>query len=477
MKDRQALLEEQERLIEVYDQVRQELLAIPGVVEVGVGVKEIHGSLTQQLAFRVYVQDKRPESELTADQIVPKSIRGFPTDVLEKTDAMPDLGFDDEADWKNYSNKVGGSRIGNNVDGGGTGTLGCFARLADNTVVFFSNEHVMLSGHSQKGVQMAAPAVAALNIKLGQPDHDESCCCTCNEIAEVIDADANLDVAIAKLKSGVAFYPKIRKIKKADGTLELNGFIAGQGNAVSGEEVWKVGAKSGLTRGIVAQVTPDLRVDPTAEFAVWRMSGDSGAAVVSLVSGNVVGIHHSHPTNSQTRGIAAPMQAIIARFNTTVIPTDETLEYEDAEFSLEDLVPVGSPFAATAARLAGSPAGAFATEIFNSHRRECLALVNHKRPVTVAWHRSKGPSYLAALARSAKEPAYRIPYELQGVTREEAAASMLAALRAHGSEALRADLDLYAGALTTVFVGNDRIEQMIDAWEQLRVVLSPVPAG
>jgi hypothetical protein len=477
VKDRQALVEEQERLLEVYDEVRQELLAIPGVVDVGVGIKEVDGGLTQQIAFRVYVEAKQPESALEADEIVPKSIRGFPTDVLEKVVPVPDLGFDDGDDWKNYSNKVGGSRIGNNVDGGGTGTLGCFARLADSTVVFFSNEHVMLSGHSKKGVQMAAPAVAALNIKLGQPDHDESCCCTCNEIAEVIDADANLDVAIAKLKSGVAFYPKIRKIKKSDGTLELNGFIAGQGNALSGEEVWKVGAVSGLTRGNVAQVTPDVLVDPTAEFTTWRMSGDSGSAIVSLVSGNVVGIHRAHPANSQTRGIGTRMQAIITRFNTTVIATDETLEYEDAELSLEDLVPVGSPFAATADRLAGSPAGAFATQIFNSHRRECLGLVNRKRPVTVAWHRSKGPSYLAALARSAKEPAYRIPYELQGITREQAAASMLAALRAHGSEALRGDLDRYAEALTDIFVGNDTVEEMIDAWERFRVILSPVPAG
>src|SRR5437762_537266 len=105
---------------------------------------------------------------------------------MKKHGALNLTGFNDENDERNYPRKVGGIRIGNDTSGG-LGTLGCFARRnSDSSVVMLSNHHVLFNSG------------AAIGAKVGQPDYEKSCCCTCNEIGEVVDGElGNLDCAIA----------------------------------------------------------------------------------------------------------------------------------------------------------------------------------------------------------------------------------------------------------------------------------------
>jgi antibiotic biosynthesis monooxygenase (ABM) superfamily enzyme len=63
MANKQALLQErevrrreQERFLAVYDEVKAELMRIPGVVEVSVGLRERGGALTAEPTFRVHVE-------------------------------------------------------------------------------------------------------------------------------------------------------------------------------------------------------------------------------------------------------------------------------------------------------------------------------------------------------------------------------------------------------------------------------------
>ena len=435
---------EQRRYGEAYERVRDELMELPGVVDVGVGLKEVAGDLTPLLAFRVYVEEKLPEDELAREAVVPDEVDGFRTDVIRRYDRVPLTGFGDEDDWRNYDRKVGGIRIGNDKDGGGTGTLGCFARRnSDNAIVMLSNHHVLFSGG------------AAVGAKVGQPDHDTSCCCTCNEIGEVVAGDATLDCAIAKLDNGVPFVTKIRKIRRADGTVELTGNIEGTGVAIATDEVWKVGARTGLTRGIVEQTIPELVIRATAPFQRFAYFGDSGSVVVDL-AGDVVALLYAIDQDAPvTKGIAKNIGEVVSNLGITILTTDPTQPFDvledgdEAEAGIRALR--GSDFEEVGVRLRASEPGRHALRLFERHRREVLHLVNTCRPVTIAWHRGEGPTYLAALARSAKEPAYRVPEAIDGVRRDDAARRLLDSLEEHASptlaEALRAHRELLFAAL------------------------------
>ena len=46
-------------------------------------------------------------------------------------------------------------------------------------------------------------------------------------------------------------------------------------------------------------------------------------------------------------------------------------------------------------------------------RQEVVALVNHRGSVTVGWHRSKGPVFLAHYVNNARDPAHLIPFEVE----------------------------------------------------------------
>jgi hypothetical protein len=472
--EREARRQEQERYLAVYDEVKAELLRIPGVVEVGVGLRERGGSLTPEPAFRVYVEEKLPESEIPPENRIPKEIRGFPTDVIKQRKRVLIMGFNDENDSKNYKTKVGGGQIGINVMFSGTGTLGCFARLtSDNSVVVLSCHHVLMQGGGG-------------NVGVGQPDYSGSWCCVCNEIAKTIASPSNqadsdhLDCAIARLKSDVKFAPKIRKIKKPDDTTELSGNIEGSDAAVRGDEVWKVGSRTGLTRGTLSQIAPDVEIQPIAPFAYVADHGDSGSVIVHALTSKVLGLLKSidkEIADGGTLGYATPIGPILTLLGITIIPTDESQDYDVRDWDEERIGITGPPtpedvFAAVADRLRMTEAGEELLALFRKHQHEISELVNHRRPVTIAWHRSQGPTYLAAVMRSVREPAYRIPDALNGTTRAELAQRLLDIFTQHGSAPLRGDLAAHSGALVRIWLDHSRLDEMIEAWESQRAPVS-----
>ena len=60
MKDRAARAAEQQRYLEGIEAVRDRLMALPNVVQLGVALKETGGQLTDQIAIRVSVAEKVP---------------------------------------------------------------------------------------------------------------------------------------------------------------------------------------------------------------------------------------------------------------------------------------------------------------------------------------------------------------------------------------------------------------------------------
>jgi hypothetical protein len=450
---------EQARFLAAYDAVADELGRIPGVVEVGIGLRRRGGRLLEEPAFIVSVQEKRPESELPPDQIVPRTIHGFPTDVEVYRPPKPLLGFNDEKDKKNYKTKVGGVAI-KAEDASGTGTLGCFCRQnGDNSVVLLSNHHVLLGGSAKVGSGV------------GQPAYDASCCCTCNEIGKVLKGDKNLDCAIASLNSNVPFYPKVRRIRRADNSVEEEGTIKGTADPVMNQVVWKVGYKTGLTRGTISKITPRVEIAVAAAFDRFADRGDSGSVVIEKATGNIVGLLYAITDDAGDTGLAKKITAVQNVMNITVIPSDPTATYDEKAFEddedVSDLfpLPAASPFEAFVDRLGQSETGRQLLMLFDRHREECLALVRRRRGFIVAWRRHRGPGWIAALGRSARDPIYRIPGHIDGIARGAAAREIVSALRGEASEALRRDLDREAPLMLEALESADTLDEMLQTLE------------
>lgn len=460
LQERAARKSVQARFEAAYPEAEAKLLAIPGAISVGIGLRERGGELTSEPVFRAYVRHKRPLAELTEGERIPAEILGFPVDVLVVRDSIPIIGFDDENDDANYRTKVGGAKIGIDVSGSGLGTLGCFVRTADGKVAILSNYHVLMDGGADIGV--------------GQPDHSDLLCCTCNEIAKTVAKKTNaatvdeLDCAIAVLKPGVRFQPKIRTIKRPDGTVELEGLLTGSEAATFGDTVWKVGERTGLTRGIISAVSPQVEVSPSPPFAYFANHGDSGSVIVELSTGRVVALLSridKEIVDGGKLGLGTPIAPVLSELGVTIIPSSEgegtVLGWDEDRIGLVAEPRPEDVFAAIADRLQMTPSGGGILSLYRHHAKEISTLVNQCRPVTIAWQRNAGPTSLAAVIRSVREPIYRLPSILNDVPREQLADRLLDALGENGSVELQEALASYAPEIRRVWLVHDTVDAML----------------
>lgn len=464
LEEREARKASQAKLEAALDAAKAELLSIAGVVDVGIGLRIKSGKTTDEFVFTVLVREKLPEEQLSATDRIPKTVQGFPTDVVKNEDEIRAIGFSDEEDSTNYSRKIGGSQISRKASSG-IGTLGCFVRMADSKVALLTCHHVLWDDGE----------TPSAGIGIGQPEFSDSICCVCNEMATTLVPPAGaqpspggIDCALGLIKEGTSFSPKIRTISRSNGTVEQDGTIAGSAAPVLNDIVWKVGRRTGLTRGKIILVTPRVTIEPVAPFAYVADHGDSGSVVVEVTTGNVVGLLKSidkEIADGGTLGFATSIIDVLALLNVTVIPTSSG----DATVSAtadERLGDVASPrpedvFAAIADRLRTTPRGDEILSIYRRFSREISLLVNTCRPVTVAWQRSAGPAWLAAVMRSAREPLYRFPEELNGVRRSQLSERLLAALAQHGSPELRNALAEYGPECQAAWDAHDTVDALI----------------
>lgn len=442
--------EVQAQLVTAYHDARRELMQVPGVRDVGIGLRRRGSSLVEEPVYIAYVEEKLPDDRLAPAERVPPQVAGFPTDVQVVRTPKLLLGFGDDEHTRNYGTKVGGIAI-NSEGSGSWGTLGCFCRrTSDDSVVLLSNHHVLLASG------------AKLGSGVGQPEHRKSCCCTCNEMGKVLAADLAQDCAIASVTT--PFFPKIRRIRRGDGTLEEEGTIAGTAAPVMGMVVWKVGQRTGLTRGTISTVVPALTIDADPAFAKFAFYGDSGSVVIQKSSGNVVGLLYAIEDELGTIGTMKNILTVQTTLGITVIPSDPATTYTESwDEEEEELfpLPAASPFESLVERLRSEPAGRELLEVVERNIDEALRMVEQRRGFTVAWHRNRGPTWLAAFGRSARDPIYAIPAEIDGVVRVEALERIREALAADGSEVLRADLDAYGPLLFDVLAHAPTVDEML----------------
>ncbi len=71
------------KIQEIKAAVEEEFLDKANVLGVGIGYKEVGGKETTDLCLQVYVEKKLPQKELVAEALVPETVDGLPTDVVE----------------------------------------------------------------------------------------------------------------------------------------------------------------------------------------------------------------------------------------------------------------------------------------------------------------------------------------------------------------------------------------------------------
>jgi len=211
-------------------------------------------------------------------------------------------------------------------------------------------------------------------------------------------------------------------------------------------------------------------MQPLPPFTHAALHGDSGSVMVDLASSNVVALIFGIDSAKPGFAYGTPILDVVNKLHITIIPTDPALTYEVGELDEDGSERFArmarqSAFGAMADRLGATDRGRELVALVMRHHRECIHLVSHERAGMVAWQRNRGPTFLAALARSAKEPIYRIPREIGGVTRKEAVLAMQTLLETHGSESLRADLRSHGAELAGLLARSETAAELIDTWE------------
>jgi hypothetical protein len=438
----------------VRKQAEEELMKIPGVIAVGVGLKEVKGEHKLVPCFKVTVKTKKSKKDIPASQLIPKEISGFKTDVNEE---MISYSI---ANSSKYRPLIGGSQI--EPSGASRyGTLGCFAkRNADDKIVALSNWHVMVSDPDKID-----------NDRIGQPTHNGCCsCCACNEIGKVVDGrfkTDDLDAAIALLNGqdndaipDERFLKEILEIGSVSGSAAPQPVPAGGGAPLALETVFKYGRSSGFTKG---QVTNDntssttiykeynglavprqrvVAITPSAPFADFVIEGDSGSVsvnelnqVIALNYGNTpshAGIAHSIARVETTLGITI----LDNTFHSNVAGKEgvllQSISQSGSKISLADNL------AELETALLTSREGMRILELFKIHRAELLNLVRHKREVMAAWNRYQGPAYLAHIAKHIRREDKPVPEQIKGITMPGLLLKMAAVLQRNGSAPLAA---------------------------------------
>ncbi len=470
MKTTDAWKQEHDRLMGLLDEARAELQKYPGVAAVEIGIKESQGDLTDDLAFRVYVTKKLPEDQLAPGEVIPDEIFGVKTDVIEYD--SPAITFNTDK----FRPLKGGIQI-DNEEPAGQGTLGCIAKVnGSGEVVVLTNAHVVQTGGATGSVDM------------GQPEYTTCCCCACDDIGHSAESDrahnGSVDAAIVHLKSGIGADNVIRMLN-ADNT---DGVVQGSANAaVSSDAVVKVGRTSDKTFGTVVSITHptsgdtdtpartnQILIRPNTGVTLFQDFGDSGSALVdkdNKVIGVMWGAYLTPGTALYGHGIACPIAAVMSALNinipagglTTAGPTLRSAS------SVRVIVPeqpeASELVALLEQRLSQTEQGRAVLRLLATHRKEIVTLINHNRAVTVTWHRKQGPAFLAALGRSAKHPEYRIPAEIEGITRQHLFMSMATVLEEHGSDELRAAVRRHALPLLGLIDRYDSVREMADALE------------
>ena len=421
----------------VRKKVEKELMEIPGVLAIGVGLKETNSELRRELCFKVTVEKKKEKSKIKNKELIPETIFGFKTDVIEEIIRLPTINS------KKYRPLIGGSQVESSTVQG-RGTMGCFAkRDSDGKIVLLTNWHVVIDNPTSFDGE-----------RVGQPTHNGCCsCCATGEIAKVVGGIFNTvhDAAIALINGQESdTFPDDRYINEILGI----GIIAGSADPLGGETVYKYGRTTELTKGQILNDNTTIFVDyenlypgsgvisrtgvtftPSAPHTLFTAPGDSGAVTVNELN-EVVVLNYASSAGGRIKQVETDLgiKILDSRLHSNIAGKEGVLlgsiSAEKSALSLSNALQHLEN------ELGTYQEGKRILEIFKIHRSELLDLVRHKREVMAAWHRYQGPGFLAHIARSVRRENKPVPEQIKGISLQSLLLKMSAVLQRNGSPAL-----------------------------------------
>ena len=501
----------QEELLELRLGAEEALMRNPGVLGVGLGLKERGGQVTDEVAFRVYVEEKKDLAQLSPDEVVPGAFAGVPTDVLVLGRRRPEKC----QDRQQYSPLVGGISICTmKPDASGVfdvGTGGFLATIDGGSrpenIVLVTNNHVVTHSGGRVGDSISQPewkelpdgtfavlvdAGKRIGPVFGLPDERDF---PNDATGFFVDAASiRLDFSISSwcdTNCGISFASRINglRLPRSSSDATPTDLIADVGTARIGAAVFKVGRQTGRTVGRVVDIARpasgfhnNIEVQAVAMSTpdncggIFRFSdiGDSGAALIDE-DRKLVGLHHGSVIGQPTRSLSSHIAPVLAQLKVTPITEANPVgDHPGASGSLAvapavvDGKPNRTPFLRD--RFLGTAEGQRLAALVEEHRLEVIDLVNHCRRVTVAWHRSRGPAFLNRAIANAADPDVPIPRSIDGITREALLLSMESALLENGSAGLRAALEEHRDEVLARVDAFDSLHDLVDSLAERQAV-------
>jgi hypothetical protein len=443
---REYLIAQQQLLYAHYEDAKTVLLALPGVVRVGMGLKEQSGKRTWEPCYRVYVREKLDVVQLPLQHRIPPVIYGLLTDVLLDDDAIQ--LFEDSTplpDHIRYRPLMGGISIGTETSNG-VGTLGAVVRRnSDSAIMMLSCHHVLYNTGGIEGT------------KVGQRGYIHCLCCGLNKVGNVVDGEKSdgLDCAIASIDNGIAYLNEVVDIGAV--TEMAPRIVEGKIERVYiGETVFKRGRRTGYTEGVVVELAYkdyDILIEcvigephPVTKLDTFCQPGDSGSIIVNSQN-QVVGLLWALDGATKTKGIANHIESVTDRLDISFdiqsgVVSEAVWASEGMPDHLDGVI-ASDPIDHLLTRILIDGETESWRALVDNHLQELIHLVNANRPVKIAWQRQSGPAWVAAIARADREGKFGLPSSVGGVPLRRMILQMAAACSTHGSPALSRDIDKF----------------------------------
>ncbi len=244
--------DEDYRLIK--DRAAPQLFKIPGVNIVGIGGREKAGQPTGERAIKIFVTEKKPIEALPPDEVIPRSVEGVLTDVVEGGPPRRSVVCGAPAaqstfpDIAPYEPLRGGISLAIE-DQKGLGTIGCFLRDRNDATAIYAltNYHVVAAeGKLSRSRRIIHPG---LTDPSRIPSDDEVSQTSFGIVAAGVH-DAIRDAALVRLDQGTEWIPHVEDI----------GFLRGTDTVTQADadaqtyQVRKRGATTKLTGGTIVAV-------------------------------------------------------------------------------------------------------------------------------------------------------------------------------------------------------------------------------
>ena len=277
------------KLIETLEKHKARLLSLSGCTGVAIGRKVVAGEITDQLAIVVFFDKK--QAGVAPSDLVPAVLDGVPTDVVEKTFGFTPTATDP---FERFDEVFSGISITPRDTSPAWGTLGCIIRTTGNAFVpngdyLLTNQHVLWYADPNNPNSTTRQV-----IQPGRTDYPAPPNYSCGDYVYGRKTPTS-DCAIASIGYGRTWRNEVPNHPWRWGRRDLAGVAA----AAVGDEVYKYGATTQSTRGVVQFIhfnSPHLPIQNAIYTAnpdgeMWVATGDSGSVLIRYSDDFVLGLN------------------------------------------------------------------------------------------------------------------------------------------------------------------------------------------